>query len=170
MAINIILGKNGSGKTTFLKYVYDKAKLDGKKVVSYIDDYSCNTAVSKAKINKLLYSDYAPYFGVDEEDLYNIKCEDYREIMRLILSEGDVLILDDLEGILNIEQLGDVFGVLYTIKDLWDEIFISGHCYDGFEYFEDNAKIILCEEYGKTREITSAEMWSVMQDEYTVDS
>jgi hypothetical protein len=163
MGIKILLGSNGKGKTEYLKSKVEFYRNQGKKVVCNIDILKTPLELSEEKISEINESDYVPDFGTYRK-LHSIKQKNYKYYMSLIVAEGDILILDEPGQYLSIQQLNDMYWTLYEIKDLWEEIYISGKYEDGLFTFKDcdETVIIACNEYGNYTEKPGKELEEVM--------
>lgn len=127
MAVHILFGKNGTGKTRYLKKIVSDCIKGRKLVVTNL-----NTILSYGRIDKNKVQ--AMEDGIEPFDDYRSRAWDIsmcdlelKRYAEMLLYEGDVLVLDEIDSLLSLQQVIDLCNIISDIEHLWKEIYLSGH-------------------------------------------
>lgn len=138
--MNLIIGKNGSGKTHFLEEkLYEYAEKN-RDIITNVDENTEYNGFDHEKIRILentddfdLYFDYGT-INIDGNTL-SISGEtipdysnSFMNILRLILRKGDYLVLDEPEYGLKNGEIKTLYFILNSLLKVFKDGYIATHC------------------------------------------
>ncbi len=143
----VVIGDNASGKTRYLEKISKEFLNHNLCIVSNLDKRMYQVNQNKKDTVLELGSEYLRNLmldgGINYYDLqiYNL--------LRYIISNGDILILDEVDAMLKEQDLIDFCSVLSQLRDCWDQIIVSGYSpnltrlftYIDYEDYDDGFEI-----------------------------
>jgi len=127
MAVHVLFGKNGTGKTRYLKKIISDYIKEDKIIVTNLNNI---LSYGKIDMNKV----QAMEDGVEPFDDYRSRVWDIsmcdielKKYAEMLLYEGDILILDEMDSFLSSQQIIDLCNIISDIEHLWKEIYLAGH-------------------------------------------
>lgn len=120
----VVIGDNGTGKTRHLKQVRRECIDKGLTVISNF--YNSYYEADHRKVDVVL-EEGKEYMGeiltksAAVIDLY------FQDLLQLMTSKGDVLIIDGLDRKLSLQGILDFCIVLSQLRDCWEKIIVSGY-------------------------------------------
>lgn len=124
--ITLYIGKNASGKTRIL---YDIA-LKSNNVVTNLKNTGLpeKHGIDNNKIERLKKVQPRFYELFTENDNYlDLYSSMLKQFIKLLISNGDTLVIDDVDSIVCNLDLLDICEAISTLRDFWKEIYISGY-------------------------------------------
>ncbi len=126
--VHAIIGSNGIGKTRFMIKKIEEAKNNHLRIVTNLPDYRIynSNIIDNNKINAL--DNFGnPLLNELKEDRLVSKEKESLELLRLIMTEGDILILDEIDAFISHSDIPNLMAAIADTKDYWKDIYISGY-------------------------------------------
>jgi thymidine kinase len=160
MCIKVILGKNGTGKTAYLQKKIAEYQANDIKVVTNVVGFDTRKKLSKIKEESIDLSGYPARFGYYTENGLDRIADDYKELMQLIVADGDVLLLDEPESYLNILEMCDLCNCLNYVSEHWKAVYITGRKSGALDTLrsKEDTKLFICDKFNCIREIPVDDM------------
>ena len=144
-SVHILYGKNASGKTRYLREKEKFLAEQGKIVISNLHGLQAIQLERDGK--KFQYFDDLAY------ELEPSGMSPTAFILReMLVSRGDVLLLDGIDAYLTRMELTSFLAVVRQMETVWEEIWIAGHsayltraCTDNVIYVLDNGGLVILE-------------------------
>jgi Cdc6-like AAA superfamily ATPase len=125
--ITLYIGDSASGKTRILKQLINKAVSEGHKPVTNMKRYyDANYVPDKNKKSAIIEANTDLTERIVENEIIETDYDSYlSDILRLLYSKGDILILDEIDAMLKTQDIIDLASVLSDNRGLWNKIYIN---------------------------------------------
>lgn len=126
--VMVVIGDNAVGKTRYLEKISIEFLNRNSCVVSNLDKRMYQVNQDKKNIVLELGSEYLRNLMLDGGTNY-YDLQTYN-LLRYTISDGDILILDEVDVMLKEQDLIDFCSVLSQLRDYWKQIIVSGYSPD----------------------------------------
>lgn len=146
--ITLVIGDNASGKTRYLKKMLIEAKKDNLRVVTNIPGYKMPYGIDKERLSLIKNTNNRLIDKiVINEDIETSSDAYISDLLRLLYSRGDVLIIDELDVDLTVQEIVDVAAAISDIRKSWSRIYVNGYSEDITRIFIDKDHVTYTERY-----------------------
>lgn len=126
--VTVVIGDNAVGKTRYLENLQIEFLNNKICVVSNLNNHLYESNSDKKNVVLELGSEYLQTLMLNGGVSYYDLC--VYNLLRYIVSDGDILIIDEVDNMLKRQHLIDFCSVLSQLRDHWKWIFVSGYSPD----------------------------------------
>lgn len=123
--VTLVIGDNAAGKTRYLEQLKENFMKKGLRVISNLDGYT--TALDFAKKEIIIQKGSCYLNDLLQGNLHGVYDSCAYKLLQYILSNGDVLIIDELDSNLIDQHILDFCIMLSQLRVYWKEIIVSGY-------------------------------------------
>ncbi|MCM1222806.1 MAG: hypothetical protein NC548_50950 [Lachnospiraceae bacterium] len=137
--ITLYIGDNATGKTRRLESICKTHKY----CVNNLEKYKSQRGIEldNNKVQALLDDDEYSYNNLRHSEKRNsIDAKYINELLDMICSKGDVLIIDELDANLSLSDMMDITHAINTVRPYWKAIYVSGYNGDLRSIFNDTSE------------------------------